>query len=508
VRALWTLVAREWLAAWKDRRAYWLRALYAGLLLVGLVVLAGEAVVGRLLNPLTAPDFARGVFVEFSRWQFAIVTFLAAIIFSRSLTIEKERDALDLLVLSPLRPWEILLGKMAGDFLGILALLASAVPVLSYLLVAGGVTLGEMASTHLLLAGQLAIIASFCVILSIALRQTIGVLFAAWVVTAVWLGASDVGPDWLPDWNPLWRALEGLNTIRVLDVELATIGADPRTPAIVLATGLVLLFGACVLGGFFLERQHAAQRTRGPGRFATLLAAVRAVTAPAFFFKWSPKLAHPLARRECDVRADAGFRTAWLIFVLLYFVFVALATLAPRHPEKRHLALAMFGIVAALAVTLVRTALSIQADKQRGGLEVLLSMNVEPEEIVKARFAGAVLRAGYLLVLPMVHGALVVLLDPPFDNMPWRIALALAALAFGTANGALVCVAFAVSARNAATALVLPLAFGMTAALATAGLLASDTYAFLIAAPVFLPQALAVYAMAVRDFRRHAMRRG
>ena len=63
---------------------------------------------------------------------------------------------MDLLILSPLSRTEILLGKLAGEFLGLTALVAAGIPVFFLLIPLGGLTPLQIGAADFEQAGDLA----------------------------------------------------------------------------------------------------------------------------------------------------------------------------------------------------------------------------------------------------------------------------------------------------------------------------------------------------------------
>ena len=116
--AFLTLAQREWKTAWNDGAGYFLRGLYAGLLLVGGATAWIVACVVERLEPEDYAEYSRLLFAWFFRAQFALATFLATVSFARAFTREKERKSLDLLLVSPASSFAILLAKALGDFAG------------------------------------------------------------------------------------------------------------------------------------------------------------------------------------------------------------------------------------------------------------------------------------------------------------------------------------------------------------------------------------------------------
>lgn len=131
---------RELLILPRRTRHYVTRAVYLGSLWV-LALTAWQALVGWQ-NAATLGDQARFsllLFQVLTFVQLALVLFFPALSAASSITTEKDRRTFVLLLLTDLRNYEIVLGKLFGSLLQMLLLLAGAVPLLTMLLLLGGV---------------------------------------------------------------------------------------------------------------------------------------------------------------------------------------------------------------------------------------------------------------------------------------------------------------------------------------------------------------------------------
>jgi len=122
-------------------RSFWLRTLYAGLLLVALCnVLAPE--LGRAGGRLPATSAARVAEPFF--WAGSLVQLLTVLVLTPAVTAgtiaqEKERGTLEHLLTTDLGAAEILLGKLGARFVSMAVLLSAGLPVLGLAVWLGGV---------------------------------------------------------------------------------------------------------------------------------------------------------------------------------------------------------------------------------------------------------------------------------------------------------------------------------------------------------------------------------
>src|SRR6516225_2046306 len=147
------IFAREWLTLPRRPRHYLTRSIYLMLLWV-LALTAWQITVGWE-QAATLGDTARfGLFLfqVFVYVQLALLLFFSALSAASTIAQEKDRRTFVLLLLTDLRNYEIVLGKLLGSLLQIALLLAGTVPFLALLLLLGGVAPYQVAQAVLVLA--------------------------------------------------------------------------------------------------------------------------------------------------------------------------------------------------------------------------------------------------------------------------------------------------------------------------------------------------------------------
>lgn len=511
--AILALVRREWKTAWNGPLGYSQRAFYAGLLLVGAVLAWG----GLLLSGVRPSDLAeasRGVYRIFFIAQLVLATFLGAASFARALAREKERRTLDLLLLCPLSGFGILLGKSLGQLLEMLVVLAAGLPILVFLLPLGGMTLAEILSIHLILAGQLAAVGGVTAFLASVRAQPYRVMVGTWAVVYALMLVPISGRRFFPRLGALWSFLDGPNPLAHLGRELSSVWTDFGNSFAVLAGGAACLGVGCFLGGLLLERRHRLEQERRfePGPLRRLLERVRASARAG----WTAKVLvpvfpvrHPLTRRECALESDLRFRVAWLVFMAAFgscAALVVLEGLLGGHDEEPHavLLMATFGVV--LVGLIVLAATSVTGDKRSGRFEAMLAANVEPEDLVRARLVGLLLRAFYLLAGPTAYALVVIPCFWQEWEVAWRLGLGIAGLAVLTATTLLLTVWIAIRCRGPAWAAALSLVFALPPAFFLGLWVAATPVTFAVGLPLAFALLLGVYAAVVRRFRAAALK--
>ena len=140
------VLERELRIAPRSRALYIARAVYAGMLL--LIVATCWLVVTGTQAIETAGEtgrFAATLLRILAPLQLVLAALSAAALSAVSVTMEKDRRTLELLLVSSLTDAEIVLGKLAASLLQVLLLLVSAIPVFALVSLFGGVTNGQLA---------------------------------------------------------------------------------------------------------------------------------------------------------------------------------------------------------------------------------------------------------------------------------------------------------------------------------------------------------------------------
>jgi ABC-type transport system involved in multi-copper enzyme maturation permease subunit len=145
---------REWLTVPRQPRHYILRVAYLGLLWV-LGVTAWQATVGwdRTATLGDAARFGGLLFKILAYVQLTLLLFFGALTAASTIAREKDRRTFILLLMTDLRNYEIVLGKLLGSLLQIALLLAAMIPILALMLLLGGLAPDQLLQIVVILAG-------------------------------------------------------------------------------------------------------------------------------------------------------------------------------------------------------------------------------------------------------------------------------------------------------------------------------------------------------------------
>jgi ABC-type transport system involved in multi-copper enzyme maturation permease subunit len=181
------LLAKELTEAAARRRTYVIRVIY-GALLFGAVALSmtqflwtgGSEFSGlgdRILGDIVAFQFV------------ALALFLPALM-AGSITHEKERDSLALLLLTDLRPWSIVLQKYVGTLVPVLSFLLLSMPITAMAYALGGISAKDLIVNAMVLLLTALQIGALSLMLSAWCRTTVG----AFIGTYFWTVVLYAGP--------------------------------------------------------------------------------------------------------------------------------------------------------------------------------------------------------------------------------------------------------------------------------------------------------------------------
>lgn len=399
------VIERELRVASRKKATYANRA--APGLLLGIV--CGMALFAYSRSPFP-PDGAE-LFAVLQVILFCVIWLTVPLAAADCLSLEKRDDTLGLLLLTPLRPAEVVISKMFTAFWEGGMMVLAALPMLAISFLLGGVTAVDWLSSVIsILTALIGAVTVGVVASSLCERRgrawlvvlVIGVIFLwvqlsvmGWLVLAAWGGQGSVGnlSDILHGLRIFvvppafgWMQMSGVAAARKLSV----LGANAN----LLTFRLSVLVLTVVAG--WLGLRFAARRVQ---RYATLrLRTARQQQMDAVFTreKFAVNLLRSRRKRLLD-RNPIGWmqerrwsqrlvRWGWL---LVCTAFISAATLDRGYgfiDSVLH-ASVWLGSFMLFSLLLV-TSSNLQAERDGGALELLLVTPLSPRELVRARVAG------------------------------------------------------------------------------------------------------------------------
>jgi ABC-type transport system involved in multi-copper enzyme maturation permease subunit len=441
------IFGREWLTLPRRSRHYLTRSLYFGALWV-LILTVWQTAVGWQ-RPATLGDHARFgalVFQILALVQLLLLLFFSALAAAGTIAQEKDRRTFVLLLLTDLRNYEIVLGKLFGSLLQIGLFLAGTVPILSLLMLLGGidgrqviqvtVVLGTTAFAAGSLGGLVALwrdktfqalaLTVLCIMLYLCLVEALPFLHSLW--PAIEQATIE---EWQVRLEPFRALAEVLNPVDVETAFPPAYGFALTMLAIALLLNVWAILRLRVWnpsGEPVMQREGAAQEAEAKDRAKAHAAPgpVRAV--------WT----NPILWREIATR---GYGRRPLLVKAAYFLVVALIGYYALFIGDSGAWAAAYGLVpiAILSLLLVsaQAVTSITSERDLGALDLLLVTDLTPGEFIFGKLLGILYNTKEFLLPPILLAVI----------YAWRGNLALAPqghpeLSFGKNTEALVCISF------------------------------------------------------------------
>jgi ABC-type transport system involved in multi-copper enzyme maturation permease subunit len=425
------IFAREWTTVPRRARHYVVRSAYLGLLWV-LGLTAWQAMVGWSQTATLGETARFGVllFQIYTVVQLGLVTFFAALSAASAVAQEKDRRTFVLLLITDLRNYEIVLGKLLGSLLQIVLLLTGMVPVLALILLLGGVSPPQVAQTVLVLtaaalaAGSLGslvalwrdktfqalaltvlfLVLYFCVVRALALLPAvIPSLSAAHVETA---------QQWLDPVLALQTVFDPTSTQGARLVPAYGFALTMLALSILLNAWAILRLRVWNPSGERIQQREVPEEEEDKDR-------AKAHAAPGPVRRvW----ANPVLWREVRTRAYGRrmvlVKTAYVIVLALicYFALAPLWGGGVRAQFAAAYGLVPVGILSLLLVT-AQAVTAITSERDTGALDLLLVTDLTPREFIFGKLWGILYNAKeYLLppiLLTILYAARLLLSTPP-----------------------------------------------------------------------------------------------
>lgn len=395
--------------------------------IVGLLLILGvtlwQAMIG-FGNEATLGDSARfglllfqiSIFVEL-----LLLLFFAAVSAAGTVSQEKDRRTFVLLLLTDMRDYEIVLGKLLGSLLPLAVVLLASVPALALLLLLGGIDPSQVIEAAIVLLAGAAAAGSLGGLMALWRERTYQALALAVLALVLYIclgqGIGLLGPRLISDWN--WSTIQA--SVDPFSAMAATLqppaGGWKFPPAY--AFGLVML-GLCIAINAFgilklrkwnpssepiLQREHPdhdPEANLNPEELKIFRAQAHAAPGKA-----RPVGENPILWRE--TRTLAYGRRPLLVKLSYAIVLAAILTFAIRElwsPGGRPAFSAAYGLVPVTVLSLLLVAAqavtSITSERDGGMLDVLLVTDISPKEFIFGKLFGAAANTWQFLLPPFL----------------------------------------------------------------------------------------------------------
>jgi len=196
ITGIGTIMTKELRSRMRGRRAFVVLTVYLSILAVltyGVYTIvapdARSAGVSGLANANASALIGQAIFAALSIFQLILVCFISPAFTAGQVSLEREKQTLDLLVSTPLRPASIVLGKLAAALAFVVLMIVAALPIVAIVLMYGGVTVGDLLRQQLVLLVTALLLGSIGLFYSALLKRT----QAATVLTYITMLAMTLG---------------------------------------------------------------------------------------------------------------------------------------------------------------------------------------------------------------------------------------------------------------------------------------------------------------------------
>lgn len=415
------IFAREWLTLPRRSRHYGVRAAYLGLLWV-LGVTAWQATVGWSQSATLGETARFGLllFEILAFVQLTLLLFFSALSAASTIAQEKDRRTFVLLLLTDLRNYEIVLGKLLGSLLQIGLLLAGAAPILAVGLLLGGVDPVQVFQMVLVLTATTWAAGSLGGLIALWREKT----FQALALTVLCLvlyfclvRALAIVPALVAWWNPSAARAPVEVWQQWLDPFLALLGILQQSPEneglspaygftlVMFALGWLLnLYGMARLRVWNPSGEPIMQREKIEDAAAEEKDRLKAHAAPG---RPREVWANPILWREVMTRAYGRrpllvkFAYGIVLALICYYAFSNLNASGSRQAFAPAYGLVPIGILSLLLVS-AQAVTAITSERDIGALDLLLVTDLSPNEFIFGKFWGIVYNTKEFLIPPFI----------------------------------------------------------------------------------------------------------
>ncbi|MBL6714096.1 MAG: ABC transporter permease [Pirellulales bacterium] len=415
------VLERELRIAPRSRSMYIARAVYTGMLL--LIVATCWLVVTGTQAIETAGEtgrFAATLLRILAPLQLVLAALSAAAVSAVSVTSEKDRRTLELLLVSSLTDAEIVLGKLAASLLQVLLLLVSAIPVFALVSLFGGVTNAQLARLFAVTAAAAIASASLANAIAFWKETTFQTIAVTLFGLSLWTAAGEVVASLAGN-----TAAAAFSPARAVFAAIEPAGAGGSLGFLAVCLGVV------VASGLVATLRLRPWNLVGGSRYESVRADTASITDTRTV--WSrPVLWKELCTRAHG-RAIVFVRVAWLA-LFAAAIWGILQQSGQQRPDRLALALAVLPMTLASLVSVTALAVtSVTTERDRGSLDLLLVSDLEPAEFVWGKLAGVFYVAREMVLLPLAAcGVLVAFGQASLENGIY-LAIGLSTLLFFSA---------------------------------------------------------------------------
>jgi ABC-2 type transport system permease protein len=180
--AIWTIMVKELRSRMRGRRAFIVLTIYLAILALityGVYVVVAPtaqaaASFGGLGNANVSSIIGQTIFSLLSIFQIVLVCFIAPAFTAGQISLEREKQTLDLLISTPMRPGAIVLGKLMAALAFVFLMILAALPITAIVLMYGGASVDDLMRQEVVLLATAVGLGAIGLFYSALLKRTQG----------------------------------------------------------------------------------------------------------------------------------------------------------------------------------------------------------------------------------------------------------------------------------------------------------------------------------------------
>lgn len=199
--AVGTIMVKELRSRMRGRRAFILMTIYLGLLALityGVYLLAAPSVQGGFgVSANASAVIGQAIFTVLSIFQLILICFIAPAATAGQISLEREKQTLDLLISTPMRPGAIVIGKLAAALAYVVLMIVAAIPITAIVLMYGGATVEDIVRQQLVLLATALALGAVGLFYSALLKRTQAATVLTYItVLGLTLGTAAIFTFW------------------------------------------------------------------------------------------------------------------------------------------------------------------------------------------------------------------------------------------------------------------------------------------------------------------------
>ena len=179
-----TIMTKELRSRMRGRRAFIVLTVYLGILALityGMYIIVAPNAQNMVGGGFGGVGFGQAnasaligqsIFTALSILQIVLVCFIAPAFTAGQISLEREKQTLDLLVSTPMRPAAIVLGKLAAALAFVVLMIVAAVPITAIVLMYGGASVDDIVRQQLVLLATALLLGTVGLFYSALLKRT------------------------------------------------------------------------------------------------------------------------------------------------------------------------------------------------------------------------------------------------------------------------------------------------------------------------------------------------